>query len=188
MLVSGASACESNFSAGFISSSTPGAIQVYDTFCFGVDRVSSFLSVIHCVRTLEFYLERETAENHKTNIHWSIWNRISYNIALSEKNIYYKGSLKRQQLPVSEGKKFWSERNTCFFLCHQPAIWPWIGYLNLFFMLCFWLSCQVRLCSLQGRARVLCCDSGKPSAGIIWPWIKVCRCCSNMNEEQSVSR
>lgn len=43
--------------------------QYRDMTRFGVDRVSSFLSVIHCVRTLEFCLERETAENHKTNIH-----------------------------------------------------------------------------------------------------------------------
>lgn len=31
----------------------------------------------------------------------------------------------------------------------------------------FCLSCQVRLCSVQGRARVLLCDSEKPSTGII---------------------
>lgn len=141
---------------------------------FGVDRISSFLSVMHCVSTLDFCLERETGENHKTNTHWSIWNRISYNIALSEKNIYYKGSLKRQQFPVSGGKRFQCGRNTCFFLCHQPAIWPWIGYLNLLFMPFFCLSCQVRLCSVQGRARVL------------WFWEAQCWHCLTLNKSTEV--
>lgn len=148
-------ACESSFSAGFISSSIARVIQVYDIFWFGVDRISSFLSVMHCVSALEFCLERETAENHKTNIHWSIWNRISYNIALSEKNIYYKSSLKRQQFPVSGGKRFQCGRDTCFFFCHQPAVWPWIGYLNLFFML-FFVS-VVKLDCVLFKAGPACC-------------------------------
>lgn len=164
------SACESNFSTEFISSCIAGVIQVYDIFWFGVDSISSFLSVMHCVSTLEFCLERETAENHKTNIHWSIWNRISYNIALSEKNIYYKGSLKRQQFPVSGGISVWEKH---FFLPLPSTCCMTLDrILKSVLYAIFCLSCQIRLCSVQGRACVLLCDSEKPSTGIIWPWIK----------------
>lgn len=82
------------------------AIPVYDIFWFGVYRVSFFQSVMQCLSTLESCLGRKSAENHRTNIYRSIWKRISYIIALDTKNIYYKGSLKRHQFPVSGGKRF----------------------------------------------------------------------------------
>lgn len=42
---------------------------MHDIFRFCVDRVSSFLSLMQCVSTLKSFLERETPENHRTNMH-----------------------------------------------------------------------------------------------------------------------
>lgn len=142
-------------------------IQVCGIFWFAVDRVSSFLSVMQRVSALGSCLERETAERHRTTVCWSVWKRISYNIALKDKNIYYKGSLKRQQFPVSGGKRFRCGRNACFFLCHQPVLWPWPGYLYVCFMLVF--VCLVKLDCMLLKAGPVCSSVVVKSPALVVP-------------------
>lgn len=112
--------------------------------------------MLQCICTLESCWKRETAKNHRTNMHWSIWKRILYSIALRDKNIYYKGSWKRQQFSVSGGKRFWSGKTTCFLFFHQPAIWPWTRCLYLCFLLFF--VCLVKLDGVLSKAGPTCCS------------------------------
>lgn len=137
--------------------------QVYDIFWFGVDRVSSFLSVMQRVSTLESCLQRETAENHalinmKKNFIEYCFERQEYILQRQSKETA-TSSQWGQEISMWEKYQFRPLPSVCCMTLNMI-------FVSVLYPI-FCLSCQVRLCAVQGRACMLFCDCEEPSTGSI---------------------